>query len=247
MAGLTDVRALPLGLRLGFLDCPTYRLKSGRGVEHMCVAIPYGRPDRDAGTRVGRWLRARPARITRIVGGAALALGLVLAVGAWSGGLMSNGPTWFWRLLLVSQGIGALVFAGLLERLPRHCRVSALGYPGHWLQALVLLTGVLLTAGGAAGPAIWVTAPGVVLLLLAWHLAAGPLRRQISWCRVTPSPTLRRLPLALNGGFVGLVLLALGAYLGLNGLGLTGAALLVGSVTLLALGIRQTAPVSGGA
>ena len=198
----------------------------------MCLAIPYGRKDGGGGTRLGRYLRARPARAPA---GAAV---LILILAALEP-LLGGARVWPWSLLLLVQGLTTLALAALADRLPDHCRVSAPGYPRQALLAVTLglgggLIGFSLLGDTEAG---WRGLAGLSLLGLGWPLAAAPLRRQAAWCRVTPSAPLRHLPATLNGGLAALILLALGAWTGLTWISLTGAALGLVCVVLLARAI----------
>ncbi len=105
----------------------------------MCLAIPYGRKSPSDGTRLGRWLRTRPAHMSRLAGAYALANGpFLLAIGPER--------SWPWVLRL-TQGLAALVLAVLLEGLPRRCGVSEVGSAGCTLAclSLALLAAVTLT------------------------------------------------------------------------------------------------------
>jgi hypothetical protein len=175
----------------------------------MCVAIPLGRrPDGPQGTRLGRYLRARPWRFT-----AAVPLVLAPLLGAlWALGELDPGAPLV-RILL-AQGLAAAPLFGLLMTgLSALTRTSP---PGHLalaaLAALFLLAASTTALGLFLGPA-W-TATGLSAMAWAWWLGAGRLRRDLVWARVRLPRPMALLPFAAYGGAVGLGVCALVVTLG---------------------------------
>jgi hypothetical protein len=196
----------------------------------MCISFPYGIQNRGGGTRLGRYLRERPARASRWAGLFAICLGPVLPYAAPSADRS-------WSALVLLAGISAPILAHLMERLPEHCRVSPPDYPRHASIGAALIAGALFVGLDVVwlGPvSAWL---GAGTFALAWRLAAAPVARAIAWCRGRPPIAARALVTALGlGAAVPLVLAtaaSLGPGLAATVLGLGGAALGVGILSVL--------------
>lgn len=143
----------------------------------MCIAIPGPFGATGPRSAFGRFIRAQPASM-------GAAAGALICLMALAGFLVSPGRGYPWPSVLLVQGISTLLLDALLARVPTHCAVSALGYPGHWLLAMGLGGGALLVgAGGLAmvtiGPWIGgdvVVAAGGLLALIAWVVLGLGLR-----------------------------------------------------------------------
>ncbi|WP_295404741.1 hypothetical protein [uncultured Thiocystis sp.] len=153
----------------------------------MCVAIPMGKRDSQHGTRFGRFLRARPSRITSLAALGVLSVGLLL--------LARQPASWPFVVILLVNAAALPMFGILLERLPTRCRGSEIGYPRYGMIGLTALLAALLFLTGHAGAIL-----GALLLALTWHLAARPLNWQLAWCREPPPSGLRHLPRILTAG-----------------------------------------------
>ena len=162
----------------------------------MCVAIPMGKRDGQSGTRYGRFLRARPSRIT-----SQAALGVLLS----GFPLLLKQPHDAWPLgsILLANAAALPVFGLLLERLPARCRGSEIGYPRYGMIGLTMLLAALTLIAGHAG-----ALPGALLFALAWRLAARSLNWQLDWCREPPPVSLRHLPRLLMAGPLILIVFA---------------------------------------
>ncbi len=175
----------------------------------MCIAIPLGQRDGNSGTRLGRWLRARPARI--------LALTAVVLV---AGGLFAGAADWPIGLLLAAQGLALPLVGRWLADIPRRCGGSEISYLRHGAIALPMGIGGASMLAGGPGLAI-----GALCCALAWRLAAKPLSWQLAWCHGRPSAQIAWVPRLMTGAALILTAVAVAS--------LADAGLLVGSGAVL--------------
>jgi hypothetical protein len=183
----------------------------------MCVAIPLGRRSRGPrGTRLGRYLRARPWRLTL----AAALIQAPPALALWGVGVLDPLAPMAW-LVLCAGMIGLPLAAFLVSRLATLTQTTAPGYL--WFGVLGLLGAI----GGAAWAAGWALV-GLVALALAWWLTGTKLQGQLAWSRARLCACAAWLPWAAWGPALCLGLAALALPAGLQaglpvlaGLGLT--------------------------
>lgn len=162
----------------------------------MCVAIPMGKRDGESGTRFGRFLRARPSRITTLAALGVLSSGVLVL-------LTQSSERWPLGALLLANAAALLIFGALLERLPARCRGSETGYQRYGMIGLTALLAALALLTGHPGSIL-----GVLLFAVTWQLADRPLTWQLAWCRKPPPSGLRRLPLLLTAGTLILLVIA---------------------------------------
>jgi len=168
----------------------------------MCVAIPLGRrSDGPPGSRLGRYLRARPWRFTAAV---PLLLAPPLAVLWAAGGLAFDARAW----VVLAQGlIAAPLFGLLLTGLPTLARTST--PEPLWFAAQA----TLFLAGGTTLALGW-DLPGLAMLGWGWWQTGTALGWHLSWSRTALPAGAGLLPLAARGGALALGLTALAAALG---------------------------------
>jgi hypothetical protein len=171
----------------------------------MCVAIPIGRRSPGPhGTRLARYLRARPWRLTL----AAALIQVPPALALWGVGLLDLFAPMAW--LVFGAGIIGLPLAAFL--VSRFATLTQTTPPGYlWFGAL----GLLGVVGGAAWGAGWAQV-GLGALALAWWLTGTKLRGQFAWSRVHLAASAALLPLAAWGLALCLGLAALALSAGLD-------------------------------